>query len=79
MYQPSLRPEHIKALYYLKLKLKRPMTVLIREAVDGYLQEHGGIEEIIPKEDRATLRKQRSYRPSRGLRTPCPHRFKTWV
>ncbi len=28
MYQPALRPDQIKALYYLKLKLARPMTEL---------------------------------------------------
>ncbi len=37
MYQPALRPEQVKALYYLKLKLGRPMTELVREAVETYL------------------------------------------
>ncbi len=37
MYQPALRPEQIKALYYLKLQLRRPMTELVREAVELYL------------------------------------------
>ena len=50
MYQPALRPEQIKALYYLKLQVKQPMTQLIRDAVDEYLKEHGGIKQLIPQD-----------------------------
>ena len=39
MYQPSLRPDQIEALYHLKVALGRPMTKLAQEAVDRYLQE----------------------------------------
>jgi len=39
LYSPSLRPDQIEALYHLKVELRRPMTKLIREAVDRYLQE----------------------------------------
>ena len=39
MYQPALRPDQIKALYHLKVALRRPMTKLTREAVDRYLHE----------------------------------------
>lgn len=39
MYQPQLRPDQIEALYHLKVALRRPMTKLVREAVDRYLQE----------------------------------------
>ncbi len=48
MYQPALRPEQIKALYYLKRKLGRPMTKLVQEAVEAYLNQHGGAKELIP-------------------------------
>ena len=48
MYQPALQPKQIKALYYLKLKLGRPMTELVREAVETYLNDHGGCSRIIP-------------------------------
>ncbi len=48
MYQPALRPDQIKALYYLKQKLARPMTELARDAVDDYLLLFGGPQEIIP-------------------------------
>ncbi len=48
MYQPALRPDQIKALYYLKEKLARPMTELARDAVDDYLRHFGGPKEIIP-------------------------------
>ena len=59
MYQPALRQEQIKALYYLKLQIKRPMTQLIRDAVDQYLKEHGGIEQLIPKDSASERLRQR--------------------
>ena len=37
MYQPALRRDQIKSLYYLKLQHRRPMTTLLREIVDLYL------------------------------------------
>jgi hypothetical protein len=37
MYQPQLRPDQIKRLYYLKLQRRRSMTKLLREIVDTYL------------------------------------------
>jgi len=40
MYQPALRPDQITRLYYLKLQRRKPMTRLLREAVDQYLQAH---------------------------------------
>lgn len=42
MYQPALRPRQIKALYYLKCRLGRPMTELVREAVEIYLESFSG-------------------------------------
>ncbi len=48
MYQPALQPKQIKALYYLKLKTGRPMTKLVREAVEAYLARYGGANELIP-------------------------------
>jgi hypothetical protein len=39
LYQPALRPDQIEALYHLKVALRRPMTKLVQEAVDRYLQE----------------------------------------
>ncbi len=52
MYQPALRPDQIKALYYLKLKLSRPMTELAQDAVDEYLKLFGGPRKIIPRGER---------------------------
>jgi len=40
MYQPALRPNQVTALYYLKRKMRRSMTRLVREAVDQYLAAH---------------------------------------
>ncbi len=55
MYQPALRPEQVKALYYLKLKLGRPMTELVREAVEVYLEDFGGAGELIPPAEQDPL------------------------
>ena len=42
MYQPALRPDQVKALYFLKQQRRRPMTKLLRDAVDQYLEAFGG-------------------------------------
>ena len=42
MYQPALRPDQVQALYYLKQQRRRPMTRLLREAVDQYLGAFDG-------------------------------------
>jgi hypothetical protein len=47
MYQPALRPDQIRALYLLKTRVQRPMTALVREAVDRYL-EGGSLSEGAP-------------------------------
>ena len=39
LYQPALRTDQIAALYHLKVAVGRPMTKLVREAVDDYLRE----------------------------------------
>lgn len=39
MYNPTLRPDQITALYHLKCALKRPMTKIARDAVDRFLAE----------------------------------------
>ncbi len=39
MYQPALRPDQIRALYLMKTRVQRPMTALVREAVDQYLED----------------------------------------
>ena len=44
MYQPTLRPEQITQLYYLKQQQRKPMTRLLREAVEQYL--HACAEEL---------------------------------
>jgi hypothetical protein len=42
MYSPKIEPEQIKKLYLLKmsyaaLRIKKPMTKMVREALDDYL------------------------------------------
>jgi hypothetical protein len=44
VYSPRLRRDQIKALFYLKRFERRPMTRLAQEAVDRFLDEHGGVE-----------------------------------
>ena len=53
MYQPALRPDQITRLYYLKLHRRKPMTRLLREAVDQYLQAHAEELEQLVKETEA--------------------------
>ena len=71
MYQPALLPEQVKALFYLKKKMNRPMTHLLREALERYLDEHGGCEALVPENERPT---GRDWQPgkSRRLRTLWP-------
>ncbi len=59
MYQPALRPDQITQLYYLKQQHRKPMTRLLREAVDQYLQAYAGELEQLVKETEATLTKRR--------------------
>jgi hypothetical protein len=47
VYSPRLRRDQIRALYYLKRFVRRPMTKLAQEAVDRYLAEHGGVDHLI--------------------------------
>lgn len=75
MYQPALRPEQIRALYYLKCFRKVPMTQLLREAVDTYFAAIGGPHAIIPSRER---RRDGADRPraSAGQRAACRRRHK---
>lgn len=59
MYQPALRPDQLTQLYYLKLQRRKPMTQLLREAVDQYLQAHARELEPLVKEAEATFTKRR--------------------
>jgi hypothetical protein len=56
MYQPILRNDQITQLYYLKLRRKKPMARLLREAVEQYLQPHAGELEQLVKETQARRR-----------------------
>jgi hypothetical protein len=47
VYSPRLRRDQIKAIYFLKRFERRPMTTLVQEAVDRYLDPHGGTDHLI--------------------------------
>jgi hypothetical protein len=49
VYSPRLRRDQIKALFYLKRFEGRPMTRLAQEAIDRFLDEHGGVEGLIER------------------------------
>ena len=49
MYQPKIRDDQVKQLYLLAKFTKKPMTRLIREAVDEFLAKNG--KEVKPNED----------------------------
>ena len=59
MYQPALRRDQIKSLYYLKLQRRIPMTRLLREAVDQYLQTYAGELTQLVKEAEKNIRRKR--------------------
>jgi hypothetical protein len=59
MYQPALRPDQITQLHYLKLQRRKPMTRLLREIVDQYLQAHTEELEQLVKETEAIFTKRR--------------------
>jgi hypothetical protein len=46
---PDPWPEDSLALFYLKRFAGRPMTKLAQEAVDRFLDEHGGVEGLIER------------------------------
>ena len=49
VYSPRLRRDQIKAVYFLKRFEGRPMTTLVQEAVDRYLELHGGAAAVIAR------------------------------
>jgi hypothetical protein len=49
VYSPRLRRDQIKALYFLKRFEGRPMTKLLQEAVDRYLEPYGGVAGLIER------------------------------
>ena len=59
MYQPQLRPDQIKSLYFLKRQRRRPMTKLLREIVDSYLASNP-VELGLEIEAEATVMKGRN-------------------
>ena len=79
MYQPALRPDQVEALYYLKLKLRKPMTRILQQALDCYLKEmeHKGaqanrhgltlLDWLAYEEDRAKEKASDAGKQSTGL------------
>lgn len=64
MYQPALRPDQIRRLYFLKRQRRRPMTKLLREIVDTYLQAYGeGLEQTVMERETTLTRQQRYKGP----------------
>ena len=59
MYQPALRPDQVAALYYLRRQMRRPMTRLVREAVDQYLAAHSEqLEETLREREKPAARRK---------------------
>ncbi|WKZ69156.1 MAG: hypothetical protein QY331_14440 [Melioribacteraceae bacterium] len=40
MYSPKIKEEYVPLLYQLKQKVKKPMTVLVSEAIAEFLTKH---------------------------------------
>lgn len=68
VYSPRLRRDQIRALYYLKLLKGRPMAKLAQEAVDRYLELHGGVEALIECGIAEFGDSSEKARPRRGVR-----------
>lgn len=51
MYSPSLKEKHIRRLYLLKLAVKKPMTVLVAEAVEQYLNQYQSLIKEVSNEE----------------------------
>jgi hypothetical protein len=68
VYSPKVREDLVPRLYRLKVKLKRPMTHLVAEAVEAYLQQH---EDQVPMAPASSS-------PPRNLspETPSPESLK---
>jgi hypothetical protein len=49
MYQPKIREDQVKQLYLLAKSRNKPLTQLIREAVDEFLAKNG--KEVKDNED----------------------------
>ena len=47
VYTPRLRDEQVKALRVLKQIDGRPMTKLVQEALDRYLEPYGGVDGLL--------------------------------
>jgi hypothetical protein len=56
VYSPKVREDLIPRLYQLKVKLNRPMTHLVAEAVEAYLAHHEDQDQIpkIPSQKKET-------------------------
>lgn len=46
LYQPRIKDEHIRTLYKLAKKEKRPMTHVVNEAITEYLKKETDHERI---------------------------------
>jgi hypothetical protein len=55
MYSPKIKEQHVRALYQLKLIVKRPMTRLANEAIAQYLKNIS--KELIPVKENDNERK----------------------
>ena len=47
LYQPKIHSERIRKLYHLKQDTGKPMTVLLDQAIDEYVERHGTIYSLV--------------------------------
>ena len=46
MYSPKIKPELIYELYWLRVRMHKPMTKLVDEAVKEYVEKHKQKDEV---------------------------------
>lgn len=61
MYTPNLREDQIRAMYLLARRWRKPMTHVLRQAVEAFLKLHAGEVECA-REDMARVRPRRTQR-----------------
>jgi len=46
MYSPKIKPDLIYELYWLRIRMNKPMTKLVNEAVQEFINKHKQIQEV---------------------------------
>ncbi len=65
-YRPRISPDHMRRLWLLKQRSKKPITRLVEEALEDYLKKQKGGEKILTREEKLELLDRRLDEIRRG-------------